>query len=46
MVQLVDEKHACPHCGEQEMDKLEIDEEDEYLVFCCTCGHYYRLRSE
>ena len=37
---LVREKHACPTCGERDVDLLICREEDSYVI-CETCGAAY-----
>lgn len=40
VVELVDERFACPVCGNRDMDLLPIDEETD-TVTCTKCGHIY-----
>ena len=40
VIELVDERFACPKCGNRDMDWLPIDEETD-LVTCGRCGHTY-----
>jgi len=36
---LVEERHACPDCGERDVDKLVWV--DDIWVECLTCGRLY-----
>jgi uncharacterized protein (DUF983 family) len=38
---LVGKGCGCPKCGEERMDYLEINDDDE--VLCATCGNKYSL---
>jgi len=43
--EMVDEKFACPNCGEQKMDWL-IWDEDADTVKCQSCGTVYDPATE
>ena len=36
---------GCPKCGNDEVDKLEIQEDGDgvSVVHCLACGHFYTL---
>lgn len=34
---------GCPECGENNIDFLEFDDEDDETIHCITCGHKYSV---